>query len=220
MLTGPLAARAEKIREQKLLEKLQMQHQQASQPQGNADLSLSEPFFNKDNRTRAEASAHNQQWSADDQVLIYKVTAYINGLTKTRNDKFYIDLLQEIELGPNSPRALTRELQNGLSTMLFLINQSTANTSSASINDIVAVATPTDAWSEHEQALIDWFIKNKETLPQGQFYLNKYMCVTSPKDFYRQLKEGIKEGPQGYRAKTGILQTRLKELYSYIHESK
>ena len=145
---------------------------------------------------------------------------YIEGLTKTRNEKFYTDLLDEIALGSGSPRALTRELQYGLSMMLFLINQSTTNTSLAAVNDISAVATPTDAWSEQEQALVDWFIKNGETLPQWQFYLNKCMCVTEPKTFYRQLKESIKDGPQGYRARTGILQTRLKELYSYIHENK
>lgn len=64
-----------------------------------------------------------QQWSLEEKELIMWVLSYINGRTKTRNEKFYLDLLDEIALGPCSPRALTGELQNELQLMKFLVEQ-------------------------------------------------------------------------------------------------
>lgn len=59
------------------------------------------------------------QWSKEDQDLINWVLAYINTMTTTRDA--YKIFEQEIALGPNSPRAITRELQNGFKLMKSLI---------------------------------------------------------------------------------------------------
>jgi len=60
-----------------------------------------------------------ESWNKEDQELINWVLAYINSRTVTRDA--YKKFEQEIALGPNSPRAKTRELQEGFLLMKRLI---------------------------------------------------------------------------------------------------
>ena len=62
-------------------------------------------------------------WTAEESELIMWTLNYINTRTATRNYKFYIDLIDEISLGPDSPRAQSGELQNGLLLMKTLVEQ-------------------------------------------------------------------------------------------------
>ena len=65
-----------------------------------------------------------QSWTTEERELIMWILNYINGRTITRNDKFYTALVDEITLGPDSPRARSSELQDGLRLMKTLIKQS------------------------------------------------------------------------------------------------
>jgi len=60
-------------------------------------------------------------WNDEERILIKWVLDYLNDRTITRDDKFYSDLLEEIKLGADSPRARTGELQNGLRLMKYLV---------------------------------------------------------------------------------------------------
>ena len=201
-----LEERASVIRHKRLEQTMGM-------PRGTASYPLSKPL-----QLQPESSMRNQEWSVDDRALIDKITLYIEGLTKTRNEKFYTDLLDEIALGPGSPRALTRELQNGLQLMLFLINQETATIKAPEPQAQVAtirLATNTE-WSARIQAIIVWFRLNKETLPLDQFCLDACTAVVNPKMFYAQLEIDIAKGPQGPRARHGALQDTLEKLKNVV----
>lgn len=63
----------------------------------------------------------HKKWTIEEQDLIDKFYAYLATLTVTRNESFYVNLAKEIELGPDSARAKTGELQEGLRLMLYLI---------------------------------------------------------------------------------------------------
>jgi hypothetical protein len=65
----------------------------------------------------------SRQWNNAEKVLIMWVLDYISTRTQTRNDKFYMDLVDEIALGPDSPRARSGELQNGLMLMKALVEK-------------------------------------------------------------------------------------------------
>lgn len=62
-------------------------------------------------------------WTTEESELIMWALNYINARTTTRNYNFYIDLVDEIALGPDSPRAQSGELQNGLMLMKALVEQ-------------------------------------------------------------------------------------------------
>lgn len=63
------------------------------------------------------------QWNKDEKALIMWTLNYINARTQTRNEKFYMDLVAEIALGPDSPRAQSGELQNGLMLIKTLVEE-------------------------------------------------------------------------------------------------
>lgn len=65
----------------------------------------------------------SRQWNKEERDLIMWALNYINARTQTRNEKFYMDLIDEIALGPDSPRAQSGELQNGLILMKALVEQ-------------------------------------------------------------------------------------------------
>ncbi len=203
-----LEERASAIRHKRLEQAIEM-------PRGTTSHLLSKPL-----QLQPESSTRNQEWSVGDRALIDKITLYIEGLTKTRNEKFYTDLLDEIALGPGSPRALTRELQNGLQMMLFLINQETTAVKTPESQEQDATIFPATAtnmeWSARIQAIIDWFRLNKETLPVDQFCLDACTTVVNPKIFYAQLEIDITRGPQGPRARYGALQDTLEKLKNTV----
>jgi len=62
-------------------------------------------------------------WNEYEKVLIMWTLNYINARTQTRNERFYMDLVDEIALGPDSPHAQSGELQNGLMLMKALVEQ-------------------------------------------------------------------------------------------------
>lgn len=163
MLPGALTARAEKIREHSLRQKLYGEKEAITSSIG--------PFLSKRIQEQPENSTQNTKWSVEDQALINKITLYISERTVTKNDKFYADLLQEIALGPDSPRAQTRELQNGLIMMLFLINQ-TATTLKVTDH---CVTTTDIAWSAREQSLINWLGEASNRCPWADF-----VCLHAP----------------------------------------
>lgn len=74
---------------------------------------------NKNPASQTEIVTTIQKWSAEDQVLIDWVHKYVIERTVTRCA--YDSFLTEMYLGPNSPRAVTRELQNGLKLMKQLV---------------------------------------------------------------------------------------------------
>lgn len=61
------------------------------------------------------------KWASEDQELINWFTTYVSSLKKTKNDMFYVNLLGEINEGPTSRRALSRELPNGLRLIKQLV---------------------------------------------------------------------------------------------------
>ncbi len=65
------------------------------------------------------------EWSPNDKQLVEWALDYIGKMTKGR--QFYEPFVQEILLGPDSPRARTRELQDGLRLMQRLYYVEIAN---------------------------------------------------------------------------------------------
>jgi len=65
----------------------------------------------------------NSQWPEEEQPLIRAAREYISSRKGIYSDLFFLNLLEEIAKGPNSPRAKTGELQNGLRLMLYLIKE-------------------------------------------------------------------------------------------------
>ena len=65
----------------------------------------------------------SRRWNKEERDLIMWTLNYINARTQTRNEKFYMDLIDEIALGPDSTRARSGELQNGLILMKALVEQ-------------------------------------------------------------------------------------------------
>lgn len=65
----------------------------------------------------------SRQWTTEESELIMWALNYINARTQTRNEKFYMDLIDEIALGPDSPRAQSGDLQNGLMLMKALVEE-------------------------------------------------------------------------------------------------
>ena len=65
----------------------------------------------------------SKQWTTEESELIMWTLNYINARTQTRNERFYMDLVDEIALGPDSPRAQSGELKNGLMLMKALVEQ-------------------------------------------------------------------------------------------------
>jgi len=65
----------------------------------------------------------SRQWTTEESELIMWALNYINARTQTRNEKFYLDLIDEIALGPDSPRAQSGDLQNGLMLMKALVEE-------------------------------------------------------------------------------------------------
>jgi hypothetical protein len=63
-------------------------------------------------------------WSPVDQEIIDQVKEYIASVKgPTKDCAFYKNLLEEMDQGPQSPRARSGELQKGLKLMLYLIKE-------------------------------------------------------------------------------------------------
>jgi len=168
-------------------------------------------------------SAHNQEWSAEYQVLICKITSHIDSLSTTRHDQFYTDLLDEIALGPNGPRALSGELKKMLTVMSILIDQGKANNKTAlhtHIKIVDAVLPQQVSWNPRETKLIEWYQINRHVLPSEPYQLSAGVYVSDPTKFYAQLDRGIENGCQGPRARTGALQDDLEKLKNKFEGSK
>lgn len=76
-------------------------------------------------RKRRASSDHTIDWSDEDKKLITEVVQYFSKYpAMSLGGAKYI---KEINEGPNSPRAKTRELQKGLRLMIKLIKQVEGN---------------------------------------------------------------------------------------------
>lgn len=71
------------------------------------------------------------------------------------------------------------------------------------------------AWPPGIQSLIDWFSTLEP--PPEPFYLTDHIKVFDPKKFFEQLRQEIKTGPAGPRARLGTLQSDLKKLKAYFN---
>ncbi len=67
------------------------------------------------------------------------------------------------------------------------------------------------SWDEQTAALIDWF--EDADLPTVPFRLRSGVEVTDPNQFYASLRNDIRQGVQGARARTGALQEDLEGLF-------
>ncbi len=88
-----------------------------------------------------------EQWSLADQQLIKWVLEYIDSMKETQ--QYYKPFLDEIALGPSSPRALTGELQEGFALMRKLVDQQKSkmlekNLVTQKTNEIVCGVIETD----------------------------------------------------------------------------
>lgn len=62
-------------------------------------------------------------WFASELELIQWFKHYATNRSTTKNEKFYKDLIYEIDLGPKSERAVSGELQKGLALIKFLVDE-------------------------------------------------------------------------------------------------
>lgn len=221
MLSKVLAEKAEKIREKSLQSKLNINLN--SQATRDKSFSLSEQIASNNRSEKITGSAHNQQWSAECQALICKITKHIDSLSITRHDQFYTDLLDEIDFGPDGQRVQSGELKKLLTVMSILIDQGKANNTTALQTHVKIVDTVLPqqvSWNLREISLIEWYRANRSALPLESYQLSAGVYVSNPSKFYTQLDREIENGYQGPRARTGALQDDLEKLKSKLEGSK
>jgi len=71
------------------------------------------------------------------------------------------------------------------------------------------------SWPPEVQSLVDWFMKLKP--PETPFYLEDHREIIDPKKFFSSLRRDIEAGPSKPRARTGALQSDLRNLRDKLH---
>jgi len=71
------------------------------------------------------------------------------------------------------------------------------------------------SWPPEVQSLVDWFATLKE--PPEPFHLEAHRHIVDPEKFFRSLRQDIKAGPTGARARMGALQSDLRMLKARLN---
>lgn len=74
-------------------------------------------------------------------------------------------------------------------------------------------------WLPAVQSLVDWFMNLIP--PSESFELEKHLHIADPVTYFESLRQDIRSGPEGARAKMGTLQDdlrKLKALFSTVEE--
>ena len=71
------------------------------------------------------------------------------------------------------------------------------------------------SWPPELQSLINWFISTDP--PPEPFYLQDHLHVRDPAKFFGMLRHEVEVGPRGPRARTGALQSDLRNLKNKLH---
>lgn len=74
------------------------------------------------------------------------------------------------------------------------------------------------SWTEEEQALISWFLSEKN-LPTQEFELFPGQTVTDTEKFFQAIAADIKDGYDGPRAHMGSLQADLRMVRAFVERS-
>ena len=79
----------------------------------------------------------------------------------------------------------------------------------------VPIINVDETWPAKTQSLVDWFLTLDP--PPEPFYLENHLHVLDPAKFFDTLRHEIESGPSGPRARTGTLQSDLRQLKEYFN---
>ena len=133
--------------------------------------------------------------------------------------KFFLDgeniklRYQKPDAPPESARQLIEELRKYKAEAVNILKMG---------EDTVALteksqpqASVAASWQPEDQSLLDWFMTlYPSTEP---FYLEPHRHIVDPKKLFQSLREEVRTGPDGPRARMGTLQSDLWKLKAYLN---